>query len=321
MWNQQCQEDLLWWTRNNRLSQGTPLQVLPPDLTFWSDASDEGWGAHLSDHFTSGLWSKDEKKMSINKRELRAAKLGLQEFQELVQGKTVAIFIDNTTAIAYLRNQGGTKSCSLNQEAQEILRWAEDHEMILRPQFLLGSQNVIADSLSRPNQVQGSEWTLCQEVVDRLTQKWPATIDLFATSLNYRFPVYFAPLQDPLSIGTDALLQVWDNLQAYAFPPFPLIRKVLNKVRQTKRLHLTLIAPFWPQKEWFPDLLELLTEPPLQLPRRRDLLRQPHFHRFHLNPRGLNLHTWRLSSNTQSMKVSLREWLNNSPLQEGNPLT
>ena len=27
-----------------------------PDLMFWSDASDQGWGATLADHFPSGLW-------------------------------------------------------------------------------------------------------------------------------------------------------------------------------------------------------------------------------------------------------------------------
>ena len=206
-WDRQCQEDLLWWKENNRLSLGCHLQELPPDLAFWSDASDEGWGAHLSNHFASGLWSEEEKRMSINMREIRAARLGLREFQELVQDKVVAIFIDNTTAVAYLKNQGGTMSQNLNKEAQKILRWAEDQGVVLRPQFLLGSQNVIADSLSRPNQIQGAEWTLCQEIVDQLIRRWPATIDLFTTSLNYRHPVYFAPLQDPMGAGMDSLFQ------------------------------------------------------------------------------------------------------------------
>ena len=206
-WDQQSREDLLWWTKNERLSRGHSLQMLPPDLSLWTDASDKGWGAHLSNQFTSGPWTNEEKLLSINLRELRAIKLGLREFKDLVQDKVVALFSDNISAIAYLKNQGGTMSQNLNREAQEILRWSEANGVILLPQFLLGSQNVIADSLSRPNEVQGAEWTLCQQVVDRLTKIWPATIDLFATSLNYRLPVYFAPFQDPMSLGTDALLQ------------------------------------------------------------------------------------------------------------------
>ena len=104
----------------------------------------------------------------------------------------------------------------------------------------------------------GSEWTLHQEVVDQLVHKWPAVIDLFATSLAARLPVYFSPASDPLAAGTDALLQPWDDLQAYAFPPIAIIRRVLVKQRSSKNCECTLIALFWPQSEWFPDLLELL---------------------------------------------------------------
>ena len=50
------------------------------------------------------------------------------------------------------------------------------------------------------------------------------------------------PTVDPQSAGTDAMLQSWDGLQAYAFPPFGLLSRVLAKVRQSQGLELTLIA-------------------------------------------------------------------------------
>ena len=43
----------------------------------------------------------------------------------------------------------------------------------------------------------GSEWTLCQEVCRDLFRRWPVTVDLFATSLTHRLPVYFSPVVDP----------------------------------------------------------------------------------------------------------------------------
>ena len=319
-WNSHCQDDLRWWRETDRLSQGCPLEVVPPDLMFWSDASDQGWGAHLAESAVSGLWSLSDRSLSINLRELRAVRLGLSHFLPQLEGRVVAVFSDSSTAVAYLRKQGGTVSPALNQEAQLILRWAEDHSIQVVPQFILGRHNVLADSLSRRDQIVGSEWTLCQDVVNRLLRQWPATIDLFATSLNFRLPVYFAPLRDPASVGTDAFLQSWDGIQAYAFPPFSLVRQVLNKLRTSVNTEITLIAPFWPQKEWFPDLLGSLMEPPLRLPERRDLLRQPHFHRFHLGLQSLNLHAWRLSSGSPGMKDSLEEWRSRYPLQEGIPL-
>ena len=182
-----------------------------------------------------------------------------------------------------------------------------------------GSSNVTADALSRPNQVIGSEWTLHQEVVDQLVHRWPAVVDLFATALTARLPVYFSPASDPRAAGTDALLQPWEDLQAYAFPPIAIIRRVLLKLRSSKNCELTLIAPFWPQRDWFPDLLELLSDIPITLSDRRDLLRQPHFHRFHQNLPMLRLTAWRLSSGSPSKPVSLLRWLDNLSSVEDCP--
>ena len=46
---------------------------------------------------------------------------------------------------------------------------------------------------------------------------------------------------------------------AYAYPPTSLIRACLNKVR-TESVEIFLIAPGWPNQEWFPDLLDLAIE-------------------------------------------------------------
>ena len=83
----------------------------------------------------------------------------------------MVLFGDNTTTVAYLRRSGGTFSSSLNGEARGILLWAETNRFRLLPQFIMGSSNVTADVLSRPNLVIVSEWTLHQEVVDHLVHK------------------------------------------------------------------------------------------------------------------------------------------------------
>ena len=314
-WSPLCREDLLWWARVAQLREGVSLSLPAPDVSFFSDALDVGWGALVGEHHASGLWSPHQKSLSINMRELLAVQYGLQALEHL----SVALFCDNTTTVAYLRRSGGTFSSTLNATAREILLWAENHRVRLLPQFIMGSSNVTADALSRPNQVIGSEWTLHQEVVDHLVHKWPAVIDLFATSLTARLPVYFSPASDPQAAGTDALLQSWDNLQAYVFPPIAIIRRVLVKLRSSKNCVLTLIAPFWPQREWFPDLLELLSDVPITLSSRKDLLRQPHFHRFHQNLPMLQLTAWRLSSDSPVRPVSLLRWLDNLSFVEDSP--
>ena len=233
---------------------------------------------------------------SINQRELLAIFYALQHFLPLVRNTSVAVFADNTTALAYLKNQGGTRSAVLNQTAQDLLRWAELHSVSLLPQFIMGHNNVLADALSRPNQVLGLEWTLKLPVFHQLRKRWPVSIDLLATSLNHRCIPYFSPFHDPNSIRTDALLQPWNGWQAYAFPPYALIPAVLKKLRSSSGVLLTIIAPYWPQRPWFPELLDLVVDGPVALPLDKDLLSQPHFHRQHLGPSRLALYAWRLSS-------------------------
>ena len=318
-WSPLCREDLLWWARVAQLREGVSLSLPAPDVSFFSDASDVGWGALVGEHHTSGLWSPHQRTFSINLRELLAVQYGLKALEHLLVGLSVALFCDNTTTVAYLRRSGGTFSSTLNATAREVLLWAENHRVRLLPQFIMGSSNVTADALSRPNQVIGSEWTIHQEVVDQLVHKWPAVIDLFATSLTARLPVYFSLASDPRAAGTDALLQPWDDLQAYAFPPIAIIRRVLVKLRSSRNCELTLIAPFWPQREWFPDLLELLSDVPITLSSRKDLLRQPHFHRFHQNLPMLQLTAWRLSSDSPAKLASLLRWLDNLSSVEDCP--
>ena len=211
------------------------LSLPAPDVRFFSDV---GWGALVGEHHASGLWSPLQKTLSINMRELLAVQYGLKAFEHLLVGLSVALFCDNTTTVAYLRRSGGTFSSTLNTTAREILLWAESHRVCLLPQFIMGSSNVTADALRRPNQVIRSEWTLHQEVVDQLVHKWPAVIDLFATSLTARLPVYFSPASDLRAAGTDALLQPWDDLQAYAFPPIAIIRRVLLKTEVFEELRV-----------------------------------------------------------------------------------
>ena len=254
---------------------------------------------------------------SINHRELLAVCLPCHSgFSPSPQGQDgVFVHQQNTSALSYLRKEGGTRSSTLSSVAQAILRLCEDSGVHLLPQFVPGRLNVLADSISRRGQVLGSEWTLHQKVCRDLFRLWSVTVDLFATSINHRLQVYFSPMADPQVAAVVALIQPWDHLQAYAFPPFSLIQKVLTKVRGSHNLEMTLVAPFWPLRPWFPDLLDLLVEVPVLLPHRRDLLRQPHFHLFHGNLRALGLTGFRIASDPRTILDSLREWLVNCLFQ------
>ena len=44
-WDPRCQEDFLWWSWAIQQREGVNLSLPVPDLSFYSDASDIGWGA------------------------------------------------------------------------------------------------------------------------------------------------------------------------------------------------------------------------------------------------------------------------------------
>ena len=72
----------------------------------FTDASKEGWSAHLGDFTANGTWSLPESQLHINFLELKAVFLALKTFQHLVENEVVLIATGNTT-VCGIHQQGG----------------------------------------------------------------------------------------------------------------------------------------------------------------------------------------------------------------------
>ena len=120
-WDPLCQEDLLWCSWAIQQREGVDLSLPVPDLSFYSDASDVGWGAIVGENQVSGVWTPSQRELPINLREMMAVQKGLFEFSCLLRGKTIALFCNDVTTVAYLRRSGGTGSQVLFLKAREIL--------------------------------------------------------------------------------------------------------------------------------------------------------------------------------------------------------
>ena len=226
---------------------------------------------------------------------MKAVALSLQHLCRHVRNQSVLVFTDNTTVVAYIKRQGGTHSSSLCAQARSLLIWCRDQRITITVRHVAGKNNVLADSLSRKHTALPAEWCLNQTVVHQIFLALGQTmVDLFATRLNNRLPLYVAPNVDHSAWAVDALTLDWNGLEAYAFPPFILLPKVLQKIRSSA-CQITLIAPNWPQRSWFHNLLELLVDHPRRLPAREDLLTQANGNILHPNISMLDLHAWKLS--------------------------
>jgi hypothetical protein len=209
--------------------------------------------------------------------------------------KVVLVASDNTTVVSYINRQGGTKSGTLYLLVEQILVWAQKCHIVLRARHIPGRLNVLADLLSRRHQIIPTEWQLQKGVFQGLCRLWGTPhIDLFATYLNNQLPLYISPMPDDQAFAVDALTTDWSGMWAYAFPPIPLLAKVVAKIR-LHQCRLLLVAPWWPRQSWFPDLLQLSIDFPRRLPARSDLLSQSQGHLWHPNPQLFHLHVWKLS--------------------------
>ena len=118
------------------------------------------------------------------------------------------------------QQQGGTHSAEMCALLWKITTWGHHYLITLKARHVLGCLNVMADLLSRSNQVQSTEWSLHPQVFKQICQKWfTPHVDLFATHLNHKLPLYVSPIPDPRAWDIDALNINWTNLTAYAYPP------------------------------------------------------------------------------------------------------
>ncbi len=95
----------------NASNQNYEVEVtLSLDFVIESDTSLAGWGEVCNHQQTGGPWSQEEQNLHIYCLELLAATLALKTFTKGQTGLSVLLKMDNTTAVAYVNNQGGTVS-------------------------------------------------------------------------------------------------------------------------------------------------------------------------------------------------------------------
>ena len=290
------------WSDIDWLTRGVPFQDPTPSLQITTDASNAGWGGHFEAYQTQGKWKENQLSLHINCQEMLAVLYTLRKFVSFLKGHRVLVLTDSMAVKQYINKLGGTKSASLCALTLRLIQWCAENNISLMAQHVPGIQNTLADQLSRQF-CPLIEWSLKQRVVDSLFVLWgEPSMDLFASAENKRCPVYCAWHGDLNAFHLDALSLDWRGLFAYAFPPFPILPRVIRKV-QRDQAELILVAPWWPTRAWFVPLLHLLIENPICLPLLPDLLTQRKGNLWHPNPGDWCLAAWRLSADPYKLRV------------------
>ena len=239
-----------WWLDEHNVLGGQPLHPLQHALQLFTDASNEGWGAHLGDSTARGIWSLPESRLLINFLELKAALLALKSFELLYKDQIVLVATDNTTVVSYINKQGGMKSGSLCPPLEASILVPSQRNNSAGKAY---SGSLECDS-GQDFQTQSSDSnkvvpfsTGVQSVV---LQMAPTTDRLVCNPVQSQAHSVCVTGTGSYSLGSGRL-----DLDVYAFPPVSLITQIVSKMGDHRRHRMILIAPGWPNMPWFWDLV------------------------------------------------------------------
>ena len=151
-WTETISAHLDWWQNPTNVIKGSDLHPKDHSIQLFTDASNEGWSAHLEQTSAKGLWSDKEKRLHVNVLELKAVSLALQWFKDQCQNQTVLVATDNSTVVAYINKQGGTHSAEMCALLWKIMTW---YQITLKARHIPGCLNVMADLL--PSRIKFSQ--------------------------------------------------------------------------------------------------------------------------------------------------------------------
>ena len=317
-WNDKCSlsprvmQELEWWLSELKSWNGRSVIPQKHQHIITTDASHLGWGGwwhkvgsrHRKQDEARGFFSRRESRNSSNWRELTAVSHTLRAAAPMLRNTVVLIETDNIVTKAYINHMGGRKPM-LNVIAQDIWKAAHQYGLQLIAVHRPGRLNQRADKLSRWS-TDSTDLQLLPSLFQKANKRWgPHSVDLFANRLNRQVRRYVSWRPDPFSVANDGLTFPLTGENAWCFPPEALIQRLLAKLIR-EQATVTLVAPLWPSKPWWPELQALRIDRPIILPPGSQSLKTVGLNSFS-GFQHLNLALWRISgSHSRILSYQMR---------------
>ena len=138
---------------------------------------------------------------------------------------------------------GGCKNQALNRITKRTSLWAIDSPNWLSAAYKPRQLNVTADTLSRHFE-DGIEWQLNSHSFGKLCQALGnPQVNVFASRINPLIPTYASWKPNPYATYVDAFSINWGQFaNGYAFPPFCLLARCLQKIVLEQATIIMLVA-------------------------------------------------------------------------------
>ena len=182
---------------------------------------------------------------------------------------------------------GGSVFEKCNELAKYLLHFCIQENIWISAVHIPGKENTVADFMFR-SLSGNTEWQLAPVMLKNIvhTFNFVPELDLFASYLNAQVPVpcFVSWFPDPNAVANDAFSLFWENKKFDAFPTFSLIGATLVKIWKDRPTGI-MITLWWGTQFWFPLILQLLLDFPVQLPQTKNTLTLPskkgEFHPLH----------------------------------------
>lgn len=204
-------------------------------------------------------------------KELLGVLLAITSRRWELKDKRVCVLVDATTSVAYITNWGGP-SMTCNRLVRKI--WglcATFNIRIVQVSHVAGSVMITSgvDALSRPfrfargKEAGRDDWRLVASCFAQLQDLLGVvfTVDRMATRANKRCKQFCSNSSvDPECFGDSAFSVDWrvDRFGHpainYCFPPFSLIQRVVEHVKECQTW-VTIVIPWWPSQHWWVKLV------------------------------------------------------------------
>lgn len=255
--------------------RGSPIWSNGVAMFVTADASDTGWGASLfangrAVHAINGTWSGEHLLWHINQQEMFAAYKAAVTFAPWLTGREVDFRVDSMVALSYLRRAGG-RHPAMNQMAAAVHSCFYAYEVAATFQHIRGVVNVVSDALSRGLSAtmflsrtaadpDPDDWRLNPVVFKQLDERFgPHTVDRFARRATTQLPRFWSRFAEPGAEGINSLTADWSGENNWICCPFDMLHAVLGHVERCKAI-ATIVVPHWPNRPWWPLLLQLATD-------------------------------------------------------------
>ena len=117
-------------------------------LRLFTDASDIGFGGYLGPKWFAQKWSGRWKGLHISVRELFPIIVALELWSQILHNKRIRFYSDNI-AVVYVINKKTSKDKHIMSLLRRLVTQALKYNIVFEADHIPGSQNVIADKLSR----------------------------------------------------------------------------------------------------------------------------------------------------------------------------